>query len=145
MLIFARLEFHIGDPFRNHGRACARLYRVADEVGLLLVVTVMTDGPSSCSSVVSCIAREGKLPWQAKDLDDKDGNTLWRVVVFKSAAENFKKQCRERRYIVRDFEYSEEGYRRLKAQRDQLEDSVRRQHELVRGLYQAGTCLRLCL
>mmetsp|Transcript_23146 Transcript_23146/g.53407 ORF Transcript_23146/g.53407 Transcript_23146/m.53407 type:complete len:268 (+) Transcript_23146:426-1229(+) len=73
-----------------------------------------------------------------KDLDDKDGNTLWRVVVFKSAAENFKKQCRERRYIVRDFEYSEEGYRRLKAQRDQLEDSVRRQHELVRGLYQAA-------
>jgi len=73
-----------------------------------------------------------------QDLDDKDGNSLWRVVMFKSAAENFKKQCRERRYVVRDFEYSEEGYQQLKAQRGQLEDAVRRQHELVRGLYQAA-------
>merc|ERR1719336_707194 len=65
-----------------------------------------------------------------KDLDDKDGNSLWRVVMFKSAAEGFKKQCRERRFIVRDFEYSEDAYKRLKAQREQLEDAVKRQQEL---------------
>jgi len=73
-----------------------------------------------------------------KDLDDKDGNSLWRVVMFKSAAEAFKKQCRDKRYVVRDFEYSEEAYKRLKVQREQLEDAVKRQHELVRGLYQAA-------
>lgn len=73
-----------------------------------------------------------------KSLDDKDGNTLWRVVMFKSAAEAFKKTCREKRFIARDFEYSEDGYKKLKAQREQLEDAVKRQHELVRGLYQAA-------
>mmetsp|Transcript_110289 Transcript_110289/g.355719 ORF Transcript_110289/g.355719 Transcript_110289/m.355719 type:complete len:403 (-) Transcript_110289:461-1669(-) len=71
-------------------------------------------------------------------LDDKDGNSLWRVLMFKSAAEAFKKHCREKRIIARDFEYSDDGYRKLKAQREQLEDSVKRQHELVRGLYQAA-------
>jgi len=84
---------------------------------------------------------ENVVPMSArkfKDLDDKDGNSLWRVVMFKSAAENFKKACREHRYIIRDFEYSEEGYKRLKTQRDQLEDAVKRQHDLVRGLYQAA-------
>merc|ERR1712039_1154973 len=49
-----------------------------------------------------------------------------------------KKQCREKRYVVRDFEYSEESYKKLKSQREQLEDAVKRQHELVRGLYQAA-------
>lgn len=39
---------------------------------------------------------------------------------------------------MRDFEYSEEAYKKLRAQREQLEDAVRRQHELVRGLYQAA-------
>jgi len=73
-----------------------------------------------------------------KSLDDKDGNSLWRVVMFKTAVEDFKKKCREKRYIIRDFEYSEEGYKRLKTQREQIEDAVRRQHEIVRGLYSAA-------
>lgn len=80
------------------------------------------------------------VPMSARkfNVDDKDGNTLWRVVMFKSAVEGFKKACRERRYIVRDFEYSEEGYRKLKQQREQVEEALKRQHELVRGLYQAA-------
>jgi len=73
-----------------------------------------------------------------KGMEDKDGNTLWRVVMFRSAADGFKKQCREKRFIVRDFEYSDDAYKRLKAQREQLEDAVKRQQELVRGLYQAA-------
>merc|ERR1719436_123996 len=73
-----------------------------------------------------------------KGLDDKDGNSIWRAVMFRSAAEGFKRQCRERKFIARDFEYSEEGYKRLKTQRENLEDAVKRQHELVRGLYQAA-------
>lgn len=85
-----------------------------------------------CENIVPMSARH------FKKLNDKDGNTIWRVVIFKSAAEHFKKACRERRFIVRDFEYSEEGYKKLKDQRMQLEDAVKRQHELVRGLYQAA-------
>jgi len=84
---------------------------------------------------------ENVVPMSARKfqgLDDKDGNTLWRAILFKSAAEGFKKQCREKRFVVRDFEYSEDNYKKLKAQREQIEDAVRRQHELVRGLYQAA-------
>lgn len=84
---------------------------------------------------------ENIVPMSARkfpQLGDKDGNTLWRVVLFKSAADGFKKACRERRFVVRDFEYSEEGYKKLKSQREQLEEAVKRQHELVRGLYQAA-------
>lgn len=73
-----------------------------------------------------------------KGLDDKDGNSIWRVIMFKSAAEGFKKACRERRFIVRDFEYSEESYKKIKEQRAQIDGQVRRQHELIKGLYQAA-------
>jgi len=85
-----------------------------------------------CDNVVPMSAKH------FKSLDDKDGNSLWRVVMFKSAAENFKKQCRERKYLARDFEYSEEGYAKLKKQREQIEDQVRRQHDVIRALYQAA-------
>eukprot|EP00933_Yihiella_yeosuensis_P006735 TRINITY_DN11149_c0_g2_i1.p1 TRINITY_DN11149_c0_g2~~TRINITY_DN11149_c0_g2_i1.p1 ORF type:complete len:405 (+),score=114.06 TRINITY_DN11149_c0_g2_i1:90-1304(+) len=81
------------------------------------------------------------VPMSAKKfpkLSDKDGNTIWRVVMFRSAADGFKKACREKRWVVRDFEYSEENYKKLKNQREQLEEAVKRQHELVRGLYQAA-------
>jgi len=73
-----------------------------------------------------------------KNLADKDGNNVCRVVVFKADADNFKKACRERRVVPREFEYSEEGYKKLMEQRAQVEDSVKRQHELVRGLYSAA-------
>jgi len=81
------------------------------------------------------------VPKSAKcfpQLADKDGNSLWRVVVFKSDAENFKRACRERRVVPRDFEYSEEGYNKLVQQRMQVDEQVKRQNDLVRGLYQAA-------
>mmetsp|Transcript_62481 Transcript_62481/g.111037 ORF Transcript_62481/g.111037 Transcript_62481/m.111037 type:complete len:404 (+) Transcript_62481:83-1294(+) len=71
-------------------------------------------------------------------LDDKDGNTLWRVVMFKSAVDGFKKACREKRITVKDFEYSEDAFKKLKSQREQIEESLKRQKELVLGLYQAA-------
>jgi len=72
------------------------------------------------------------------NMEDKDGNSLWRVVMFKTSVETFKKNCREKRFVPRDFEYSEEGYKKLKVQREQLDDTVKRQHDLIRGLYQAA-------
>lgn len=73
-----------------------------------------------------------------KSLTDKEGNSVWRVVVFSSDADNFKRACRERRFVPRDFEFSVDGYKKLMEQRSQLEDSVKRQHDLVKGLYQAA-------
>ncbi|CAK9070571.1 V-type proton ATPase subunit C 1 (V-ATPase subunit C 1) (Vacuolar proton pump subunit C 1), partial [Durusdinium trenchii] len=46
---------------------------------------------------------------QFKGIDDKDGNSLWRVVMFRSAVEGFKKVCREKRFAVREFEYNKDG------------------------------------
>jgi V-type H+-transporting ATPase subunit C len=69
---------------------------------------------------------------------DKEGNSIWRVVVFRSAAEAFKKACRERKFTVRDFEYSEEAYKKLQASRAELETQVQKQFELVKGLYKAA-------
>merc|ERR1712083_225763 len=84
---------------------------------------------------------ENVVPGSAKhfaSLDDKDGNSIWRVVVFKSAAEAFKKAAREKRWVVRDFEYSEDNYKKLKAHRESLDEQVKRNHELVKALYQAA-------
>eukprot|EP00930_Biecheleria_cincta_P047985 TRINITY_DN33377_c0_g1_i1.p1 TRINITY_DN33377_c0_g1~~TRINITY_DN33377_c0_g1_i1.p1 ORF type:complete len:408 (-),score=112.10 TRINITY_DN33377_c0_g1_i1:100-1323(-) len=84
---------------------------------------------------------ENVVPMSArkfKGLDDKDGNSLWRVVVFRSAAENFKRACREKRFQVRDFEYSEQDYKKLEQQRNQTDEQVKRQREVVLGLYQAA-------
>ncbi|CAK0803452.1 unnamed protein product, partial [Prorocentrum cordatum] len=83
------------------------------------------------------------VPKSAKRFDhesvkDKDGNTVWRVVMFKDCAEPFKKACRERRYITRDFEYSEDAYNKREAARKDLEDKVKREYTLVMSLYQAA-------
>eukprot|EP00928_Gymnodinium_smaydae_P060995 TRINITY_DN4500_c0_g1_i3.p1 TRINITY_DN4500_c0_g1~~TRINITY_DN4500_c0_g1_i3.p1 ORF type:complete len:423 (+),score=125.39 TRINITY_DN4500_c0_g1_i3:68-1270(+) len=81
------------------------------------------------------------VPASAKkfpELDDKDGNCIYRVVMFKSAAENFKKACREKRLVPRDFEYSEEAYVKLTRQREAIEDAVKKQNVTVRGLYEAA-------
>lgn len=71
-------------------------------------------------------------------LTDKDGNSLYRVVMFKKGVEEFKKVCREKRLAPRDFEYSEEGYNKLMAQRQTVKDAAKKQFETLKGLYQAA-------
>lgn len=103
-------------------------------------VILPRDGDVEFLKVYETMA-ENVVPQSAKHfskLDDKDGNSVWRVVMFKGAVEAFKKQCREKRFVTRDFVYSEEAYNKLKTQRLTLEDSVKRQHEIVRGIYQAA-------
>jgi len=53
--------------------------------------------------------------------DDKDGNTLWRVVLFKAGVENFKKNARERKITVRDFVYDAKAFSSLQAQRREMD------------------------
>jgi len=71
-------------------------------------------------------------------LDDKDGNSLIRVVMFRSAVDTFKKNCRDKRFTVRDFEYSEEAYKKLKVLRDQNKDDCDKQDKIVRGFCKAS-------
>lgn len=87
--------------------------------------------------------QENVVPHSAKKFeghDDKDGNSLWRVVMFKTAVEGFKKECRDsgKRFIVREFEFSEDNFKKLKTQRDQIEDQVRQQQHILHSLYQAA-------
>lgn len=71
-------------------------------------------------------------------LDDKDGNSLWRVVVFRSVADAFKKACRLNKFYARDFEYCEDAYTKLLETRENLEKSMGLQLDRVRGLYQSA-------
>jgi len=71
-------------------------------------------------------------------MDDKDGNMLYRVVVFRSMVETFKKECRAKRFLARDFEYSRDGYNKLIQQREELGAAVERAHQRVRELCQAA-------
>jgi len=81
------------------------------------------------------------VPMSAKpfpNLTDKEGNMLYRVVMFKAAAEAFKKTCRERRYIVRDFEFDAAAYKTLCKQRAEISDQVTRQHHFTSKLLAAA-------
>jgi V-type H+-transporting ATPase subunit C len=42
---------------------------------------------------------------KVSDVDDKDGNTLWRVVLFKKSVDDFRKAAKELKFTVRDFTY----------------------------------------
>lgn len=75
---------------------------------------------------------------QFKQATDKDGNTVWRAVLFKSDAEAFRRACRERKFLPREFTYDLAGYKQLQSDRQQSEDAVTRQHSLVTLLYQAA-------
>merc|ERR1712087_821203 len=76
---------------------------------------------------------------------DKDGNTAWRVVLCTASKEpeghksgpvdNFKRACRERRFLARDFEYSKDGYKKLMEQRARLETEVQTQMHMITGIY----------
>jgi V-type H+-transporting ATPase subunit C len=105
------------------------------------VVVILSRGTDQ--DFLKCYERlaENVVPMSAMKftgMDDKDGNSLWRVVMFKTALESFKKGCREKRFVVRDFEYSKEAYDKLKVTRDKVEEDLDKQHKLITGLYQAA-------
>lgn len=53
--------------------------------------------------------------------EDKDGNTVWRVVLFKSCKEKFQSLARQSKFVVRDFEYSASALGELDAKRKTTE------------------------
>lgn len=53
--------------------------------------------------------------------EDKDGNSVWRVVLFKSCKEKFQSLARQNKFLVRDFEYNPSALVELEAKRQALE------------------------
>eukprot|EP01068_Selenidium_serpulae_P013935 Selendium_serpulae@DN6028_c0_g1_i10.p1 len=62
---------------------------------------------------------------------DVDGNSLWRVCLFKNKLDDFKIAARAHRYMVRDFEYSEENYKKTLQRRSKLEAEKTKQETHV--------------
>eukprot|EP00406_Dinophysis_acuminata_P056095 CAMPEP_0179303166 /NCGR_PEP_ID=MMETSP0797-20121207/48439_1 /TAXON_ID=47934 /ORGANISM="Dinophysis acuminata, Strain DAEP01" /LENGTH=404 /DNA_ID=CAMNT_0021012717 /DNA_START=61 /DNA_END=1275 /DNA_ORIENTATION=- len=84
---------------------------------------------------------ENVVPKSAKQFaghDDKDGNSLWRVVVFRSAADAFKRACREKRFLARDFEYSQAAYEKLMSQRAEADETEMKSKSIAMALFQAA-------
>lgn len=70
--------------------------------------------------------------------DDKDGNSLWRVIMFKTAVDAFKTNCRQYRYTVRDFVYSPTKYREVVKAREASEEELRKQDMILKRVCQAA-------
>jgi V-type H+-transporting ATPase subunit C len=69
---------------------------------------------------------------------DKDGNTLWRVIMFKSSLEGFKKAARERKFLVRDFKLDAELYKKTLEDRAATEAEVKKQETFLTRVCQAA-------
>jgi V-type H+-transporting ATPase subunit C len=81
------------------------------------------------------------VPMSAKQFPgctDKDGNTLWRVMLFPSSLEGFKKGCREKKFTVRDFEYSAAKYDEMVQQRSTLEAELKKQEAFLKRVCAAA-------
>jgi V-type H+-transporting ATPase subunit C len=70
--------------------------------------------------------------------DDKEGNSLWRVVMFKTAVDAFKTSCRQHRYTVRDFTYDKNRYKEVMEARQSSETELRKQESVLRRVCQAA-------
>ena len=70
--------------------------------------------------------------------DDKDGNKLYRVILFRSSSDNFKQAARQHRFLVRDFHFDPEKYHQTATVRAEMIAEVKRQETLVKKICQAA-------
>lgn len=80
------------------------------------------------------------VPMSAKKFDctDKDGNSLWRVILFPASLEGFRKGCREKKFIVREFTYSQEAWQEQKDKCANLEAELKKQESFLRRVCHAA-------
>lgn len=71
-------------------------------------------------------------------VDDKEGNSLWRVVMFKTAVDAFKTSCRQHRFTVRDFAYDKDRYQQVVDSRQASEAELRKQEAALRRVCQVA-------
>ncbi|CXH87663.1 V-type proton ATPase subunit C, putative [Plasmodium berghei] len=71
---------------------------------------------------------------QFNDLIDKDGNTLWKVFVFKKFVNNFIENAKNKNFIVKPFKYDESHYNNIMESRTKIETEVIRQETFLRRM-----------
>jgi len=80
------------------------------------------------------------VPRSSKKFDatDRDSNTLWTVMLFRTSVEAFRVAARQKRFIMRDFVYSEDDYKKHVDSWSKLEAEKSRQETfLTRVCYAA--------
>lgn len=58
------------------------------------------------------------------NLEDRDGNQLFRVVVFKHSVDNFLNEIKKAGYAARRFEFNEEQHKKDEEQKVRLEQRI---------------------
>ncbi|EUD65294.1 V-type H+-transporting ATPase subunit C [Plasmodium inui San Antonio 1] len=71
---------------------------------------------------------------QFKGLVDKDGNTLWKVYVFRKFAESFKEAAKVKKFVVKSFKYDEKKYNDVMESRTKVEAEIIRQETFLRRM-----------
>jgi len=69
---------------------------------------------------------------------DKDGNTLWRVVLFKSVVEGFIAKTKGSKFTVRDYTYSEEDYRKAVSKSQTVQAEYAKQEQFLQKVCHAA-------
>eukprot|EP01067_Filipodium_phascolosomae_P007365 Filipodium_phascolosomae@DN5874_c0_g1_i1.p1 len=64
--------------------------------------------------------------WRFDAAPDREGNSLWRVVVFRNALESFTTAARKKRFLVREFNYNAETYEQHKKKAQETDVEKRR-------------------
>lgn len=72
------------------------------------------------------LTEQAAVPKSAKQFgkEDKDGNTLYRIVVFNNAVDNYLSNARKQGYTFRKFEYNIEKYKEDEQKKVQLEEKI---------------------
>jgi len=110
---------------------------------LSTVLVVVPRGKESETDFLKSYERmeSNVVPMSAKKFEkvtDKDGNTLWRVILFTKALDGFKKGCREKKFIVREFAYSEKKYIEYTNQKANLEAELKKHESFLRRVSHAA-------
>jgi V-type H+-transporting ATPase subunit C len=89
-------------------------------------VTESSTLDSDVQGVVPESAKKFNFPGEGSE--DKDGNTVWRIVLFKSAKKKFMDLARHQKFTVRDFVYSADGHKQLNDKRASVDLELQTQH-----------------
>jgi len=108
-----------------------------------MTTVILIIGRSQESEFLSEYERmaENVVPGSARKfpaLDDKDGNSIWRVVMFKSVVDDFKRACRDKKFTCRDFQYSKEEYDKLTEQRDKTMNQKDKLELVIKDLFKSS-------
>ncbi|KAF8561046.1 hypothetical protein P879_03259 [Paragonimus westermani] len=98
-------------------------------LGSEYMATLVVVVPRCYSEWQSCYEKltDMVVPQSSQLIYEDQDNGLWTVTLFRKMIEDFKTRCRERRFIVREFEYDEKKIEESKTELSKLESDKKRQ------------------